>query len=479
MNSRNVKRLAVVLTMLLPLVSGAAKKGYEIKVKVSDLKDSVIYLANYFGEKTYLTDTAVVEPGGKFVFEGDEALPGGIYIVAAGKTRLFEFLIEKSQFPVFETSGPDYIKNMKIKNSPENVQFYDYMHFNAGKYQEAEPLQKLLKGTKNADSTAMLKKRLEDLNKEVEGYKFDFMSKNPGTLMSNFFNLMREVELPPPPVKADGTRDSVYLYRYYKAHYWDNTDLNDDRLLRTPVFHGKLVQYFDKVILQHPDTLIVNADEMINRVRANKEMFKYFIWYLTNWSETSNVMGFDKIFVHMVETYYMTNQAYWTNATVVENLTKKALKLKKILIGEIAPNMIMLDTAMVPVSMHAINAKYTVLFFWDPECGHCKTESPKLKKMYDDLKTKYNLEVFAICADTNMRKMKEYIHKNSFNWINVNGPRTITQNYHDLYDVYSTPVIYLLDDKKKILAKRLMTDQLISFLERWDAEMVRKGKEGR
>ncbi len=479
MNIRIFKKLCIGLLLLLPLISVAAKKGYEIKVKVSDLKDTVVYLANYFGEKTYLTDTAVVEAGGRFVFVGDEPLPGGIYIVAAGKTRLFEFLIEKSQFPNFETMGPDYIKNMKIKNSPENQQFYDYMQFNAGKYMEAEPLQKLMKNTKNADSTEMLRKKLEDLNKEVEGYKYDFMSKNPGTLMANFFNLMREVELPPPPVKADGTKDSVFLYRYFKTHYWDNVDLNDDRLLRTPVFHGKIVQYFDKVILQHPDTLIVNADYMIEKVRANKEMFKYFIWYLTNWSETSNVMGFDKIFVHMVETYYMTKQAFWTNATVVENLTKKALKLKKILIGEIAPNMIMLDTNMMPQSMAGINAKYTVLYFWDPECGHCKTESPKLKKLYDDVRSKYNLEVFAVCADTNMRKMKEYIVKNNFTWLNVNGPRTITQNYHDLYDVYSTPVIYLLDDKKKILAKRLMTDQLASFLERWDAEMIRKEKEGK
>jgi thiol-disulfide isomerase/thioredoxin len=141
--------------------------------------------------------------------------------------------------------------------------------------------------------------------------------------------------------------------------------------------------------------------------------------------------------------------------------------------------MIMLDTNMMPQSMAGINAKYTVLYFWDPECGHCKTESPKLKKLYDDVRSKYNLEVFAVCADTNMRKMKEYIVKNNFTWLNVNGPRTITQNYHDLYDVYSTPVIYLLDDKKKILAKRLMTDQLASFLERWDAEMIRKEKEGK
>jgi len=178
------------------------------------------------------------------------------------------------------------------------------------------------------------------------------------------------------------------------------------------------------------------------------------------------VMGFDAIFVHMVETYYMTNQAYWINPTVLENLSKKAMKLKRILIGKTAPNMIMLDTNMRPVSMYAIDAKYTILYFWDPDCGHCKTESPKLKKFYDDFKQKFNLEVFGVCSDTSMAEMKQYILKNNLNWINVNGPRCLTPNYHDEYDVSSTPVLFLLDDKKTILAKRLTTDQLEKFIER-------------
>ena len=216
---------------------------------------------------------------------------------------------------------------------------------------------------------------------------------------------------------------------------------------------------------------------MIEIVRPNKEMFKFLVWYLTNWSETSNVMGFDKVFVHMVQTYYQTNQAYWANPTVVENLNKRAKKLDAILIGRSAPNMMMLDTNMMPQSLLSVKAKYTVVFFWDPECGHCKVESPKLKKFYDDNKAKYDLEVFAVCSDTNMVKMKEYIKKNNFNWINVNGPRSVTPNYHDVYDIYSTPVIYLLDDKKIILAKRLLVDQLEKFIERYDANLKTSKKE--
>ncbi|HRY33447.1 MAG TPA: DUF5106 domain-containing protein [Bacteroidales bacterium] len=464
-----MKRLLILL--ILPLLGlhllAAPKKGHEIKLRISDLKDTSLYLANYYGEKTYLIDTAKVDAQGRCVFEGDKPLEGGIYILALGKTKLFEFLVDGPQFFSMETNGPDYVGNMRIKGSPQNQLFFDYLRFNAFKYMEAEPLQKLQQKLQhNKDSLKIVKDKLSQINKELEEYKLGFIKDHPETFMAAFFQALKEPVLPEAPLKADGKRDSAYLYYYFRQHYWDNINLLDDRLLRTPFFHQKIVTYFDKLIVQMPDSIIAAADSMIARVRDNKEMFKYFVWYLTNTYEISNVMGFDAIFVHMVETYYMTNQAYWINPTVLENLSKKAMKLKRILIGKTAPNMIMLDTNMRPVSMYAIDAKYTILYFWDPDCGHCKTESPKLKKFYDDFKQKFNLEVFGVCSDTSMAEMKQYILKNNLNWINVNGPRCLTPNYHDEYDVSSTPVLFLLDDKKTILAKRLTTDQLEKFIER-------------
>ncbi|MCX6269901.1 MAG: DUF5106 domain-containing protein [Bacteroidetes bacterium] len=474
-----IKRVTVLFA-LLTIVSftsmAGPKKGFEIRLKFNDLKDTVIYLANYYGEKTYLQDTSDIDASGRAVFKGDDPLEGGIYIVALGKTKMFELIIDKSQDFSLETSGPDYVKNMKIKGSPENQQFYDYLHFNAEKYAEAEPLQKMMGKVKNnKDSAELIKNKLNAINNVLEDYKLKFIKEHPESFMASFFQALKEPVLPEAPLKPDGKRDSAYLFYYYRSHYWDNVNLQDDRLLRTPFFHNKIVTYFDKLIVQMPDSIMPAADAMVEKVRPNKEMFKYFIWYLTNTYETSNVMGFDEVFVHMVETYYMTNQAYWVNPTVLENLKKRAQKLKPILIGKVAPNMIMQDTSLNIVSMHNITAKYTILYFWDPECGHCKTESPKLKKFYDDFKTKYNLEVFAVCSDTSLVKMKDYIKKNHFEWINANGPRSVTPNYHDLYDIYSTPVIYLLDDKKVILAKRLLTDQLEKFIEK-HIEMMKKAE---
>jgi thiol-disulfide isomerase/thioredoxin len=117
--------------------------------------------------------------------------------------------------------------------------------------------------------------------------------------------------------------------------------------------------------------------------------------------------------------------------------------------------MIMQDTNLQLVSMRSINSEFLILLFWDPDCGHCEKEIPLIKEFYDTNKTKYGIEVYAICSDTSMVKMKNAIRKKKMNWINVDGPRTLTGDYHEQYDIISTPVIYILNKQKEIIAKRL------------------------
>ena len=73
-----------------------ASKAYEIKVKVNGLKDSLCYLANYFGDKQYLRDSAYADANGNLIFAGDSVLKSGIYMVFyLGKSTLKSSSINK------------------------------------------------------------------------------------------------------------------------------------------------------------------------------------------------------------------------------------------------------------------------------------------------------------------------------------------------------------------------------------------------
>jgi len=448
----------------MPMQVKPANDGYLIRFQVKGMKDTICLIATYYGNGTYVKDTLKVDDNGRFTFKAGADYPKGIYLAVINDKSYFEFIINNDLKFSMETNRNDLSGKMVITGSPDNQLFYDYLKNNKSHFAEIQALQKLIvRGKTSKDSINLIREKSEAINKEIIRYKLDMAEKHPSSFVAFLINAMREPEVPEIPVLPNGRKDSAFSYRYIKSHYWDGTDFTDDRLLRTPVFDNKLKKYFDQILYQQPDTIIKESDILIEKARPNPEMFKYLVWYTTYHSESSEIMGFDRIFVHVVDTYYLTRQATWEKPKVVENLIKKANRLRPLLIGQIPPNMIMLDTSNQPVSMYSVKSNFLILFFWDPDCGNCEQEIPKLKDFYDKQKDSLGLKIFAICSDTSLLKWKSAIRKKKMDWINVNGPRSLTGDYHDQYDVISTPVVYILNNRKEIIAKRLVTGQFPQF----------------
>jgi hypothetical protein len=448
--------------------SKLSNNGYKIRVQIAGIQDTVCYLANYYGDKTYLTDTAKVDAKGRFVFEGDSILPGGVYIIAGqSNNKYLEFIVDRSQSFSISTSLANMSTDVRFEKSQENELFFDFIQHNMKIRREIESVKKELQTySDRPDSLIAMKNQVEQLSSDLDTYQNKIISEHPGSFVSVMLKAMQEPEVKDVPILANGREDSLYRYQYYKIHYWDNFDLTDDRLLRTPLFHKRLERYFKDIVYQLPDSIIVASDEFINKTRGNKEVFKYAVWYLTYKFETSKIMGFDEIFVHMADNYYAKGEAFWADSLTVIAMTKNANKLRPILIGEKAPELILMDTAGKFVSLHHTIAKYLILIFYESDCGHCKKETKDLNDWIDD--QTLNAKIFAICTDTSLVKWKKYIASYQGNWIHVNATRSITQDYHDLYNISMTPTLFLLDEKKKIIAKRLKAEQLIPFLENYN-----------
>jgi len=461
--------------------SNNSTEGYKISVKIKNSADSILILGHYFGEYQYVDDTARRNKDGSYLFEGKEPLPGGIYFIVMQNKKHFEFGINKEQVFSIETDTVDFVKNMKFKNSPENNQFYEYLSYANQKQKEIEPIKAgydRAKENEDKDSLKFFQDKINIIDKEVQDYKLNFIKKYPEALMSKVFAASKEVELPEAPLKEDGTKDSLFLYNFYKKHYFDNIDFTDDRMLRTPVFNAKLKKYINDIAPKHPDSLIIECDMLVEKARPNKEVFKYVVWFLTYHFETSKIMGYDAVFVHMVETYYMTKQAFWVNPQVLENLTKRAMSLKPILIGKTVPNLIMPDSSGRMYSLYDLKAKYIVLYFWDPDCGHCKTQTPVLGKFYDDFKPQ-GIEIFSInINNAKATEWKKIVSDNKLKFINVWDPNNQTQ-FRKTFDVSQSPVLFVLDSEFKIVAKRLSTEQLENFFNRQFEFDEKKAKENK
>ncbi len=430
-------------------------------------------LAYYYGNKQYIKDSTKVDANGKFVFQGDESLDQGIYMaVMPPDNKYFEVIVDGNQHFTMQSDYNKVVEKMQVKGNEENVRFYKYLRFLNDKKVQSQPLSTQIAELQKADSVGFkdskeykkIQEQTAKIDEEVKDFKNKFIEDYPDALLSKVFLASKDPDIPETPILENGRPDSTFNWRYFKAHYWDYVDFSDDRIIRTPVYHNKLERFMTKTIQQIPDSIIVEASKLVEKTKQSPELFKYTVFWITSHFETSKQMGMDAVFVHMAKEYYMTGQAFWADSTTIAKIGDRAKKLSYSLLGVRAPNLIMKDTLGDIQIMHAINKEYTIAYFWDPECGHCKKVTPKVKEFYDKFKDELDVEVYGVNTNKEERESwKKYIQEHDLDWINVEDPEQKTA-YKYLYDIYSTPVIYLLDKDKKIIAKRIGAEDLENFI---------------
>jgi len=464
---RNLKVLLILISVLTPLFTFS--QGYRIETKINGIQDTTLLLGYYFNKQMFVKDTAIVDSNGYGVFEGKEPLDGGIYLIYLPDKSYFDLLISDDQNFSVSTTKDRLVLSQKITGSKESENFLKYQSFLNEKQKEAgnvqEKLKDLQKDTPEYDRIIAI---LKDIKNEVDKHLDKTIAENEGTLLAHFLLMTKDVEIPDFDVPENTTnKDSVLQvkkYRYYKQHYFDNVDFNDERLLRTPVFTSKLERYFTKVVLQQPDTLVKEADMVIAKTNDPK-VRRYLIQYLFNMANESKIMGMDKMVVALAEKYYLSGQADWADSTFLSKLQERVTKIKPNLIGNQAPDLLLQSVDGQYYRLSEVRAPITVLIFWEPNCGHCKKEVPKLKQEVWDKYQDKGVKVFAVYTQVEKEPWEKFIEEHDlYEWMNVYDPYN-RSNFRNLYDVYSTPTLYVLDKNKKIIGKRIGVEQLPGFID--------------
>ena len=436
--------------------------NYSLHFKVNGLMDTVVYLAGYYGDRNTVVDTAYPKQG-KFEFEGKNELPGGIYfLVDQDKSKLFEFIVDRDQNFTIKTDTISFIHNLKIRGSNENELFFNYVQLSESLHQHAGEIRRKMQAEAAESERNNYNNTLKEINDSINQFKQQFVVNHPDHLMTLIFNALQQPDIPDTLDQSNPDFKRIQ-YQLYKNNYWNNVPLHDPRIIRTPVFQNKLKTFFDKIVYQHPDSLTNEIDRVLAKTDTSDIVFNYLIWHFIEQYDQEEVMGMDKIFVHLAKTYFGDSTRVITSESILNKIRKRADQIAPLLIGEPAPNMILLDTNDRFYSFYNIESDFIILFFYDFDCGVCKQEIRILKPLIDTIPL--NVEVFAVCTDTNLKKWRKKIYEYDISdWANVNATRSITENYHDLYDVYATPMIYVLNRKREIIAKKIAVNQLYQFL---------------
>ena len=444
-------------------LNGVAKKGYHFTLKIPGTIDTMAYLVHYYGKSgptVFKSDSAKIDKNGLAEFRSrDLSFVGGIYLImVSGRKTSFEILLNPGVDFSMTIIGDKIPADIKFKNSPENERFQEYQTLMSAFAKKQEVYKnELAKAISSAD-TADIRTRAGKDAKELNAYRKEYGARFPGTLLSNIFGAMELPEVPGGDhFLPDGkTKDSAFAYKYYKSHYWDGYNFQDDRLIYTPIYDGRLDEYLNKFVVPIADSVKKECDMLLRKTRGTNNQFHYTLWFLTRFAENSKIMGMDEVFVHLIENYYMKGDATWLSSEELDKYLKRGQAIAPTVLGNLAYELKLPDVfTQKDISLHGVKAKYTLLVFYAPTCGHCQKEMPLIDSVYEAVLKDKGVTVYTMATEGDEKAIGDFLTKIKVDkkWTNTWDPKKIS-NYHNMYDVYSTPTLYLLDDKKIIRGKK-------------------------
>jgi peroxiredoxin len=445
----------------MPIASSACM----IQFQSENFKNKMYYIASNYGKYQTLLDSVIATPQGKIIFKSDKKYVEGIYMLVTKDKKIeTEFLMDENQHFTIEPNSSEYQKT-KIQNSPLNLDFLAFNVFFKSKSDQLKELNTSLTTLKTKKDSSNVIKKMKIIQNEITLYKHNYIQKNTPNTLALLLRLTQPIDnfLTKPTYETLKTKkDSI---DYLKKHFFDGINFNDPRLLRNPFLENKISSYFNFFIPQNPEEVTKAVFDILEQTQKPEgETFKYLSLYFVDLYAEPKIMGMDRVFLNIYETYFKNKKYDWLKPTQEEFFKYKVTSLKDNQIGSKGPNMFMLTQEEKRIDLYDIEAPFTVLAFWDPTCGHCAIEIPKMKAFYDKDWKQLGVVVFAINNNTNeMVKWKEFIEKEKLqDWIHVYPPKVLTGNYtkeevdfQTLYNVRQTPVFYLLDKDKKIIAKKV------------------------
>lgn len=457
----------IFTVVLLFAAMFAQAEGLKIKVTIKSSPGKNLMLAFYYTDKIYVKDTIQLDKNGTGVFQFDSLLHQGLYKIYLDEKSHFDFLLGADQQFTLTNEAYDP-REAKVEGSAETKGFFDYYRKLTGAQEKSKLLNDSIINLP-VDKRENIRKELAKLNddlltyckNESVKYKDSFLSK---LLLMNATPQLDRNTLPEDIRKSDSLF-AIASYYYQKAHYWDNFDYTDDRFLYSPIFKSKLEGWFKNVLVQEYDSLKAPVIEFIEKCQPSKNVYQYVLPWFLNSTVTSSVMGMDALFIDIAKRFYLTGEAPWTTKEAMEKIKENIMFTEHNLIGEYAPSIIMNDINGNSVNLYAIPAKVTVVIIYEPDCSHCKEFMPKF---HDEVYSKYKnkgLEVFAIYGLNKKPDWEKFVNEHQMNdWINVWDPNHVTR-FKILLDGRTTPAIYVLDKNKKIIAKKLGSEQLDRFID--------------
>jgi peroxiredoxin len=188
------------------------------------------------------------------------------------------------------------------------------------------------------------------------------------------------------------------------------------------------------------------VDLMLEKSIQNDDIYHYTLEFLLDYFEKSH----NQDAIAYLSDHYLESGC--KNKELAMELANKQKILESLSVGQLAPAISLNDPSGQVKHLNTVDARLTLVYFWDSQCPHCIDAIHQLYTLYQSYKSG-QIDFYAVSLDKQKENWTETLDKYEMPWNHVctrpKNRKTIMQTYN----IKSIPMYYLLDKDKRILLK--------------------------
>lgn len=410
---------------------------YNIQVIDKDIisNHQVLYLEGYqCGTPVYL-DSAVVK-GGKAKFKSKHPVEKGVYrlVYEKGGAPVWDIMLRNSHNSLM-TYGNGYNKvgNFACKSGSYEANYAnlsDEIRRNSNAIVSVDAFRQIIEKYSDAPGSSVEQYYLYDI--ALSAY-LSVLQQNP------------QLSIP----------KSIYDYVISKLNLSDPLIWNSKSAI-----HPFVSKYLTDNQIYDTDYLISSMDSLL----AGCCRPGFLATYLFNAYWATGEPAYDPILLHLYDKYNLPC-CLGDRARIAK---RKIDVVRKLAPGAQIPELTAYDIDGKQHSTNEIQTKYTILWFWDPDCDHCQEQTPILHDLYQEKADELDFEVFAVEVNDDYDRWTAFSEKHGLSdWINLSTSMGETsEDFIEYFDIVTTPVILLIDNEKNhaIIARQITLDEIMRLM---------------
>lgn len=425
------------------------------------IPNQTLRLESFKGLKAYTISKTITDEKGHFSLSYNNSNYGIGYLISNENKPLFLILNGEN----IELIGKSLSSNetIKVKKGQENLYFEQYA-IEYPRREQALSAWGYLEKIYTADSLfAVHKITSQAILQEKQRIKkedLDFLETLPNESYVKWFLPTRKLVSSVSTVaqyRPEEIPETIKAFR--------NLDYTDTRLYKSGLLKDAIENHFwllensgnplDKVF----EEMKISIDAMLPKLSTNEKIFNEVTDYLFDLLEKHSLF--------QVSEYLALTVLNDGSCTVNNDLANQLETYRVMKKGNIAADIIFEKTNFLNpnrtfAKLSEIKSKYTVVVFGASWCPKCNEELPEIAKLYDKWKSK-SVEVVFVALEDDKKAFTDYAKKFAFHSYSdlKKWESKIAKDYY----VFSTPTIFLLDNKREIILRPTSVNQMDAWVD--------------